>query len=140
MQLTTLLAPSLCRASRNNPPKKMKTSKHCLVELLHRSHFCFPVHYVSAIVSTLNSLMHFLCHRNPGSHSKTSDCSSSLRSLVGAGEAEAVLESFHEDFVAFEVHAFFSGKLLLCLNPCSWPRFQEWRECFPLTYWWWLWR
>lgn len=80
--------------------------------------------------------MQCLCNRSPieCSHSKTSDCSSTgLGSLVGVKEAEAVLESFNKDFVAFEVHAFFSGKLVLCLNPCSWPRFWEWRACFPLT-------
>lgn len=121
MQLTTLLAPSLCRASKNNPLKqptektKKKTPKHSLVELLHRSHFCFPVHCVSEMVSSLkNSLMQCFCNRSPCSHCKRSDCSSTgLGSLARVREAEAVLGSFNEDFVAFEVHAFFSRKLFV---------------------------
>lgn len=147
MQLTTLLAPSLCRASKNNPLKqptkkaKKKTPKHCLVELLHRSHFSFPVHCVSEMVSSSkNSLRQCFCNRSPCSHCKRSACSSTgVGSLAGVKEAEAVLEAFNEDFVAFEVPAFFSGKLL-CLSPCCWPRCQEQRARFSLTYWWCWWR
>lgn len=47
-------------------------------------------------------------------------CSSGgLGSLVGVGEAEAVLESFNEDFVAFELHMSFSESFCCVLNPHS---------------------